>query len=214
MFCRRRTGDERAGKPAGRAALGGTFRLRSQNPNGEDSRMPNETKTLLVTERFRVEQITRTTADGQRIGKPVVRHPGAVAVIPMVDPDHVCLIRNFRMAVGQTLVELPAGTLEAGETPQQTAARELSEETGYRAARWSPLHAFYVSPGILDEKIHLFVAEELSPMPAARQPGEEIENLVLPWDEAVQMVRDGRIHDAKTLVGLLIYDRLRRPGGK
>jgi len=174
----------------------------------------NETKTLLVTERFRVEEITRTTADGERIRKPVVRHPGAVAVIPLVDRDHVCLIRNFRIAVGQTLVELPAGTLEAGETPQQTAARELIEETGYRAERWTPLHAFYVSPGVLDEMIHLFVAEDLSPVPAARQPGEEIENLVVPWEEAMRMVRDGQIHDAKTLVGLLVYDHRRRSGGR
>lgn len=169
-------------------------------------------KTLLVTSRFRVEEILRKSATGETQARAVVRHPGAVTILPMVDADHVCLIRNFRVAVGQTLIELPAGTLEAGETVESTAARELIEETGFRAGRLTGLHDFYLSPGVLDERMHLFLAEELDEVGAAREAGEEIENLVVPWHRAIQMVFDREIRDAKTIVGLLYADRLR--GGR
>ncbi len=167
-------------------------------------------KILLNAQRFRVEMATRTDANGAVHQREVVRHPGAVTILPMVDQQHVCLIRNYRMAVAQTLIELPAGTLEPGEQPAVTAQRELIEETGYRAGRIEQVHSFFLSPGILDERMHLFVATDLTPGPAAREAGEEIENLVVTWDEALQMVRDGRIEDAKTIVSLLFYDRCHR----
>jgi ADP-ribose pyrophosphatase len=171
---------------------------------------PPPSDTLLVTSRFHVVRVARHLPDGTIKHREVVRHPGAVTILPLVAPAHVCLIRNFRVAVNQRLIELPAGTLEAGEDPRQTAARELQEETGFRAGRLEPLHTFYLSPGILDERMHLFLATELTPGPAARERGEEIENLVTPWEEALRMVQDGGIQDAKTIVGLLYYDRLRR----
>lgn len=174
-----------------------------------------EAQTLLLeTARFRVERVQHRHADGATRARVVVRHPGAVTIIPMVDAHHVCLIRNYRVAVGQTLVELPAGTRDCpGEPPLETARRELREETGYQAGQLEPLHAFYLSPGILDEQMRLYLATELIAGPAEREPGEEIDNLITPWDEAIGMVANGTIQDAKTIVGLLLYDRIRRAPG-
>jgi len=160
-------------------------------------------ETLFDGLRFRVERICEVAGDRPRY-RDVVRHPGAAVVLPLVDTDHVCLIRNFRVAVGQTLIELPAGTLEPGEAPAETAQRELREETGYRAQSWTPLHTFYPSPGILDERMVLFLAQNLTAGEAAREDGEQIENLVASWSECDRLIRDGSICDAKTLVGLLL----------
>lgn len=167
---------------------------------------------LLVTSRFAVEEVERKSPDGQVRKRAVVRHPGAVTIIPMVDIDRVCLIRNFRVSVDQTLIELPAGTLEPPEPPAEAADRELREETGYRAGSMRELHGFYLSPGILDERMHLFVATDLEAVGTAREPGEEIENLVVSWREAMELVESREIQDAKTIVGLLLYDRLRASG--
>lgn len=152
---------------------------------------------------------SRRGTDGREHQREVIRHPGAVTILPLIDDDNVCLIKNYRDAVGSTLIELPAGTLEPREDPAATAVRELIEETGYRAAQWEYLHCFYMSPGILDERMYLYAANQLSAGDAQREPSEQIENLVVPWKEAITMVFDGRIQDAKTIVGLLFYDRLR-----
>ncbi len=165
---------------------------------------------ILVTSRFSVEEVDRTTPDGHTRTRAVVRHPGAVAIIPMVDDDHVCLIRNYRVSVADTLLELPAGTLEPPEPPEQAAYRELEEETGFRAQRVCELHSFLLSPGILDERMYLYVAQDLDEVGAAREPGEEIENLIVPWNEAIKLVESRQIQDAKTIVGLLLYDRIRQ----
>jgi ADP-ribose pyrophosphatase len=164
-----------------------------------------ENPVLLTARRFRVEAVRETTADGVVRTRQIVRHNGSVAIVPVVDADHVCLIRNFRIAAGQTLIEIPAGTLEPGEDPTAAAFRELAEETGYQAETMTPLVSCYLSPGILDERMQLFVATGLTPGPAAREPGEQIENLVTTWEDALQQVRQGAIQDAKTIVGLLTY---------
>lgn len=167
-------------------------------------------KIILETSRFRVEEVQQKLAGGQTRTRAIVRHPGAVAVLPLVTPDSVCLIHNYRIAADQTLVELPAGTLEPNEPPAETAARELIEETGFRAGRIEHLQSFYLSPGIMDERMHLYVATDLVQVGAAREPGEEIENWIVSWSEAMDLVAQGRIQDAKSLVGLLYYDRFRR----
>ena len=173
--------------------------------------MPHTPTTLLSTSRFRVvEYALAQQGDQPEVRRQVVVHPGAVAVLPMVSEDQVCLIRNNRIAVGKTLIELPAGTLEPQEPPLETAKRELQEETGYVANSWRELPSFYISPGILNERMHLFVAEDLTPGPAAREPGEEIENLVVSWNQAVEMAVQGEIQDAKSLVGILQWERLRQ----
>jgi ADP-ribose pyrophosphatase len=172
--------------------------------------MAAQTEELLVTRRFRVVRHTETGADGKLHVKETVQHPGAVAILPILDDGRVCLIRNYRVAVGRTLVELPAGTLEAGEDPAVTAGRELVEETGYRAATIEKLREFTISPGILNERMHLFLARGLKEGRTALEPGEQIETLEVTWQEAMRMVFDNTIEDAKTLVGLLYYDRLRQ----
>ncbi|MFO0902925.1 MAG: NUDIX hydrolase [Pirellulales bacterium] len=166
--------------------------------------------TLLTTSRFRVVQVEQVARDGRSRTREVIRHPGAVVLIPVVDDQHVCLIRNFRVSLQQTLIELPAGTLEPGEPHVQTAARELQEETGYVAEKLELIHTYYPSPGILDECMYLYVATGLTPGDAAREAGEEIDNLVVSWDEALALIDRREIHDSKTLVGLLLYDRWRR----
>jgi len=160
---------------------------------------------LLATPRFRVESVEVAAADGTLRRREIVRHPGSVAILPVVDESHVCLIRNFRASAGRILVEIPAGTLEPGEDPQAAAHRELAEETGYRAVRMDPLLACYLSPGILDERMQLFIATALKPGPTAREPGEQIENLVTTWDQALRMIDEGEIEDAKTIVSVLAY---------
>jgi len=154
---------------------------------------------------FRVERTVQVTPDGTEHIRQVVRHPGAVVVLPLLDDGRLCLLRNYRVAVDETLIELPAGTLEPGEDPARTASRELAEETGYRAGRIEHLLTFYMSPGILDERMHLFLAGQLEPGPTALEAGEDIQTLLCTWEEAMEMIRRGEIRDSKTLVGLLFY---------
>jgi ADP-ribose pyrophosphatase len=167
---------------------------------------------LLTTSRFRVVEISRVATDGSVRKREILRHPGAVTILPMVDDQQVCLIRNFRVTVNRPLIELPAGTLDPREEPLQAAQRELAEETGYRAGGWRHLRSFYLSPGILDERMHLYLATDLVAGAAAREPGEEIENLVVPWGEALRWIQTGEIEDAKTIAGLLFYHQLYRAG--
>jgi ADP-ribose pyrophosphatase len=169
----------------------------------------NSSQNLLTTERFRVEQVIRQLPGGQTRTRAIVRHPGAVAIIPMVDANHVCLINNYRVSVDRTLLEIPAGTLEGHDSPLDTARRELKEETGYEAASLQQLAWFYLSPGVLDEKMTIFVAEGLTPGKPERELGEEIENRLVPWDDAIGMIFSGEITDAKTIAGLLMYERIR-----
>jgi ADP-ribose pyrophosphatase len=148
-------------------------------------------------------------ADGTHVEREVVVHRGAVALVPMVDQEHVCLIENQRFAIGKTLLEVPAGTIDPGETPEQTAQRELLEETGYRAGRIIRIRDWYVSPGFMTERMTLFLCEDLEPGPAAHEPDERLQTVIVPWTKAIAMVDDGQIEDAKSLLALTICDRLR-----
>ena len=172
--------------------------------------MADQLETQWESKRFQVVKQTVVRPDGQSASVAYVVHPGSVAILPLVDDSHLCLIRNRRLTVGQTLVEVPAGTREPGENPLETARRELEEETGYRADHWEKLAEFYASPGILSEQIHVYVASGLTPGKPRREANEEIENLVLSWDEALAMLDRGEIVDGKTIVALLAFDRRRR----
>lgn len=151
-------------------------------------------------------------ADGTSSEREVVVHRGAVAMVPMVDADHVCLVRCHRYAVNRTLLELPAGTIDPGESPEGTAGRELKEETGYTAGTIRKVAEWYVSPGVMTERMYVYLCEGLTPGPTEHQPDERIEPVVVPWDEALRMAADGRIEDAKSMLALMICDRLRRGG--
>ena len=162
---------------------------------------------LLETRKFRVEERVEVLPDGSSKTHAIVVHPGAAVVLPLLQDDaqRVLLIRNHRIAAGGPVWELPAGTLEPGETPEHCAARELVEETGHRARHLRPLLSLFSSPGFCDEKLHVFVATGLHRAEQALSEGERIEVHAMPIHEALAMVRDGRIEDAKTIAALLYH---------
>jgi ADP-ribose pyrophosphatase len=142
---------------------------------------------------------------GRQHTREVVVHPGAVIILAINEKQEVLLIRTRRYAVDQVMLELPAGTLEAGEPPMNCAGRELLEETGYLAGKLEPLASFYTSPGILSEKMHAFVATRLEKRTQALEEGEEIEVVPTPLEEAVRLATTGEIVDGKTIATLLMY---------
>jgi ADP-ribose pyrophosphatase len=164
-------------------------------------------RILLETRRFTVVEQMLTRPDGVPATLAFVRHPGSVAILPLLDDGRVCLIRSRRLTVNQTLIELPAGTCEPDESPLETARRELIEETGYRAAQFEELATYYPSPGVIDEQMWLYVARGLTAGEHAREPNEEIENLVVTWKEALSMIDRGEIRDGKTLGAILLWER-------
>jgi ADP-ribose pyrophosphatase len=146
--------------------------------------------------------------DGSTGELEMIRHPGASAVVPFVDPPsdpdpRVLLIRQFRHAADEFIWEIPAGTLDAGESPEHCAQRELEEETGMRAQRFEHLTTIYTTPGFTDERIHLFLATELTTGAPGREVDEFMEVTMLRWSEVGRMIRRGEVMDAKTLVGLM-----------
>jgi ADP-ribose pyrophosphatase len=145
----------------------------------------------------------------------MLRHPGASAVVPFLDPPRggdprVVLIRQFRHAADGYIWEVPAGRLDKGEPPESCAARELEEETGMRARRLERLITIYTTPGFTDERIHLFLAEGLEPGAEHREADEFMELHTLRWSQVLGMIERGEIVDAKTLVSLLFVQSYRR----
>ncbi len=168
-----------------------------------------------VVHRGRYMEFRRLTierADGSRSERDIVWHPGAVAIVALDGEDRVLLVRQFRVAAGRTLLEIPAGTLDVDaatgevEEPDGAAARELEEETGYRAGSWERLGDFWTAPGFATERMWLYLATDLRPADDDRLGPDEDEHLELerlPWREALAMADDGGIRDAKSLIGLL-----------
>ena len=166
-------------------------------------------KKIFQAKRFYVQEVTEILADGSNLVRNIVRHPGAVVILPLVDEDHVCLIRTYRVAIDAWHLELPAGTLDKSLSPLETAHLELQEETGYRAARMNLIHTFAMSPGILDEKMYFYAAHGLTAGEVSREVGEQMDNIVFSWAEIDTLLRDKKIRDAKTLAALLWYMRYR-----
>lgn len=148
-------------------------------------------------------------ADGSLSEREVVVHRGAVALLPMLDGDRLCLVKNDRYAVGETLLEVPAGTLEPGESPDDAAVRELREETGYVAGSIMRVGEWWVSPGVMSERMFLYVCRDLSPGPTDHQADESLEPVVVSWGDALTMVADGRIDDAKSMLAIILGARFR-----
>ena len=132
-------------------------------------------------------------------------HPGAVLILPLLSPTQVVMIRNYRFCVGAELLELPAGTLEPPELPAACAARELEEEAGYRAGRIDALCEFFTSPGFTDERMHVFVATDLTPTGQRLDATEQIRVLTMDLPDALAATADGRIVDGKTIAALHVY---------
>jgi len=147
---------------------------------------------------------------GHEFVREVLRHPGVVAVVPLHDDGSVTLVRQYRVAIDQEVLEIPAGTRDiVDEAPEVAAARELAEEAGLAAGRLEPLLTYFVAPGMTDEAIVLYVAHGLSEVPTDRQGPEELAMTVerIPLAEALAMIEDGRITDAKTIIGLSLAAR-------
>jgi ADP-ribose pyrophosphatase len=145
----------------------------------------------------------------------ILRHPGASAVVPFLDPPgagdpRVILLRQFRHAADGYIWEVPAGRLDAGESPEVCAARELEEETGMRAGRLERLTTIYTTPGFTDERIHLFLALDLEPGAEDREADEFMELHTLRWSQVIGMIERGEVMDGKTLVTLMYMQSFRR----
>ncbi len=151
---------------------------------------------------FRGRLISVRVEETERGLREVVDHPGAVAILALNDRGEVLLVRQRRYGAGTALWEIPAGTLEPGESPFQCAQRELWEETGLRAKRWRKLGAFYTSPGILTELMHLFLAEELEGELTPQVKGEIVELSFKHPREILEAVARGKAGDGKTLAAL------------
>jgi len=164
---------------------------------------------LYEAARFTVVRRHCVDEQSRAYSKDIVQHPGAVVILPRFDDGSILLIRNYRPAVEQTLIELPAGTCEPPEPPIDTARRELLEETGYRCGRIEPLLELQMSPGILNERMHLFLATDLTPGEQQLELGEQIEPFRVSGTEAIEMIRRDEILDAKTLAALLYYNLTR-----
>ena len=142
--------------------------------------------------------------DGKQITREVVQHPGAVAIVPIDTEENVLLVRQYRYAAGQSLLELPAGVVESGESPDDTAQRELQEEIGYASNNPRALGGVYSSPGFCTEFLYLYIARDLVP---SRLPGDEDEDIsveTIPMSRVDRLIRLGEIQDAKTVAGLLM----------
>jgi ADP-ribose pyrophosphatase len=148
---------------------------------------------------LRVDEVE--AADGHRSTREVVEHRGAAAVVCVHDGD-VVLVKQYRHPVEDVLLELPAGLIGAEETPEETAARELIEETGLRAEALEHLVSYHASPGFTNHRLHLFYSDTVTSVPAALEPGEVIEIERRPLASVKQLLTSGEIQDAKTLVGL------------
>ena len=141
--------------------------------------------------------------DGKQHVVELVVHPGAVCIVARPSPSEVLLIRQYRHATGKELIEIPAGTLNRGEDPRDCALRELEEETGYRAGKMIERARFYTTPGFTTEFMHLYEASELVKTQTNFDEDEAIELDIVPSVQALQMIDDGRIEDAKSILGLL-----------
>lgn len=141
--------------------------------------------------------------DGSQGAREYIRHPGAVAIVPLFDDGRVLLERQYRYPQRREFIEIPAGKLEPGEPHLETAKRELMEETGYAAAEWQHLGVVHTAIAYTDEAIDLYLARGLSQGQRKLDDGEFLELLSVPFAEAIAMIRDGRITDVKTVAALL-----------
>lgn len=136
--------------------------------------------------------------------REIVEHAGAAAVVPITTDGQVVLVRQFRKPMEEIMLEIPAGRLELKETPENCALRELAEETGYSVGSVEPLTIYYPSPGFSTERIHIFLASDLTEGRATPDEDEYLEVVTMPMEEALSMILDGSIKDSKTIIGLLM----------
>lgn len=151
---------------------------------------------------WQLRVVAQKYADGTTAEQGVIDHPGSVLIVPL-DGDQVLMLSQYRLALDDWILELPAGTREKDEPWLACARRELREETGYQAATWTDLGRIWPAPGLTNELMAVYLARDLSPAPLPGDEDEEIEVRPMPMDELVAMALDGRMQDAKSVVGLL-----------
>lgn len=160
---------------------------------------------LLKTRRFNVERRTYAQIGSAPVVREVAVHAGAAVILPLLDDERIVMIRNYRWAVEEELLELPAGTLESDEPPATTAARELEEETGYRAGLIEPLAEFFPSPGVFTERMYAYVARNLEQTQQRLEATEKITPEIVSKAEARAMLKERRLRDGKTIAVLGMY---------
>ena len=153
--------------------------------------------------RLKISQEQVKLPNGRTVELDIVRHPGASAVVPFVSVDEILLIRQYRYAAGGSILEVPAGKLDPGDTPESCAARELEEEAGRRARRLEKRASIFTTPGFTDEVIHLFAAFDLDPVPTRHEHDEVIELVPMRLDHALELVWKGTLRDAKSALALI-----------
>jgi ADP-ribose pyrophosphatase len=162
-------------------------------------------KEVLKNKLFRVVDEVATDPNGFEIHRNIVRHPGSAVMLAVDERDRALLVKQYRLPAQQDLWEIPAGRIDPGESVLETAKRELREETGYSANRWTELVSFWASPGYVDEKMNLFLAEELT---EGKQEPMEDERIEIRWferDELGEMIRRGDIKDGKTIIAYFMW---------
>ena len=161
---------------------------------------------------FDIDRLNWADSQGQRHTREVIRHPGAVVILPVLEQGQIVMIRNQRPAVQEQLWELPAGTRELDEDPEHTAVRELTEETGYIASQIEFLGHIYTTPGFCDEQLMIYVASKLKFGEQQLDPGESIEVHSLTEDEIIALIASGDLVDSKTLAALHLWQIRGFPG--
>ncbi len=164
-------------------------------------------RKLLDTKIFWVSEDHAVEPDGFEIKRSIVRHPGSAVMMPIDERKRILLVRQFRLPARDYLWEIPAGRIDPGETPLKAAKRELREETGFRARKWTELASFFPSPGFLEERMTLFAAEELT---QGEQNPMEDERIEIKWftsRELDSLIASGKIADGKTIIGYLAWRR-------
>jgi ADP-ribose pyrophosphatase len=139
---------------------------------------------------------------GIEVEREILRHPGAAVLLPVTRERAVVLVKQYRYAAGEFLLEVPAGTIDPGEAPDETARRELVEETGYFPNRLEKVAEFFPSPGVLEELMHLYLATDLERREASPDDDESLEPVELSWDEALSLEIGKDVRDAKTIIAL------------
>jgi ADP-ribose pyrophosphatase len=168
-----------------------------------------ETKKIFEGAVFDVERDVLREENGMEIIRDVVRHPGGAGALPLFDDGRVALVRQYRHPARRELLEIPAGRIESGESPETCAAREVEQEIGFRPGRMEKLAEFYSTPGFCEEKLVVYLATELTASRQDLDHDELIEVVYLPLAEAERMAERGEIEDSKTVVALLMIGKLR-----
>ena len=173
---------------------------------------PLKTETIYQARVFRLCRETVSLPNGVTTTLDVIRHPGSSAIVPLLSDDQVVMIKQYRHSLRKYLWEIPAGTLNPGEDFLQCARRELKEEAGYQADHFEKLTEILPAPGYSDEVIEIFLASDLRPAPQSLDQDEVLEVALLPLDKTLAMIRDGRIQDAMSIIGLFLVS-MRFHGG-